>query len=231
VCLLEPPIPRLPDGNPAILASVLADLLPLAAVAVERRDDSDPAPLFPVEEAAVAGAVEKRRREFATTRRCARDALALLGLPAVPLPRGADGAPVWPPGIVGSLTHCAGYRAAAVARATDVPGLGIDAEPDEPLPAGVLDLVADPAERAALPTGGPCWDRLLFCAKEALYKAWSPLTGRWLGFEEARVAFAADGTFSARVLVDGAGERTRFEGRWRAAPGLLIASVTVNLTG
>ncbi|MEV4532592.1 4'-phosphopantetheinyl transferase superfamily protein [Asanoa sp. NPDC049518] len=211
---------------------MLADLLPPGAVAVERRDDDDPAPLFPVEEAAVAGAVAKRRQEFATTRRCARDALALLGLPAVPLPRGPNGGPVWPDGIVGSLTHCAGYRAAAVARASDVPGLGIDAEPDEPLPAGVLDLVSDPDERAGLPEGGgPCWDRLLFCAKEALYKAWSPLTGRWLGFEEARVAFSADGTFDVRVLANGAGERTRFEGRWEAAPGLLIASVTVNLTG
>jgi len=214
---------------------MLAALLPPKAVAVERRDDADPAPLFPVEAAAVAGAVEKRRQEFATVRLCARDALAVLGVPAVPLPPGPGGAPTWPPGVVGSLTHCAGYRAAAVARATDLAGLGIDAEPDEPLPAGVLDLVSDPGERAALPTGGPCWDRLLFCAKEALYKAWFPLTGRWLGFEEARVTLGSDGTFTAHVLVAGAeinGQvRTAFDGRWLAVPGLLIASVAVNLTG
>ena len=211
---------------------LLAAILPPLVVAVERRGDGDPAPLFPAEAAAVAAAVATRRQEFATVRLCARDALRALGVPAGPLLPGAGGAPGWPPGVRGSMTHCAGYRAAAVARATDLAGLGIDAEPDEPLPAGVLDLVADPAERAALPaTGGPCWDRLLFCAKEALYKAWFPLTGRWLGFEEARVTLAPDGTFTAHLLVEGVpiGGRVRaeFAGRWHAAPGLLLAAVVV----
>jgi 4'-phosphopantetheinyl transferase EntD len=210
---------------------LLTAILPPSAVAAERRDDDDPAPLFPGEAAAVAGAVDSRRREFATGRLCAREALRALGMPAAPLPRGDGGAPVWPPGVVGSVTHCAGYRGAAVARASDLASLGIDAEPDEPLPAGVLDLVADEAELAGLPGGGPCWDRLLFCAKEALYKAWYPLTRRWLGFEEAWVTLALDGTFTARLLVEGIpiGDqvRTEFAGRWHAAPGLLLAAVAV----
>ncbi|HEV7710104.1 MAG TPA: 4'-phosphopantetheinyl transferase superfamily protein [Asanoa sp.] len=210
---------------------LLTAILPPSAVAAERRDDDDPAPLFPGEADAVAGAVDSRRREFATGRLCAREALRALGLPAAPLPRGDGGPPVWPPGVVGSVTHCAGYRGAAVARASALASLGIDAEPDEPLPAGVLDLVADEAELAGLPGGGPCWDRLLFCAKEALYKAWYPLTRRWLGFEEAWVTLAPDGTFTARLLVDGIpiGDqvRTEFAGRWRAAPGLLLAAVAV----
>jgi 4'-phosphopantetheinyl transferase EntD len=206
---------------------LLAAILPPAVVAVERRTDDDPAPLFPAEEAAVRGAVAKRRDEFATVRLCARDALRTLGMPAVPLLPGDGGAPGWPAGVVGSMTHCAGYRAAAVARRTDLAGVGIDAEPDEPLPDGVLDLVAAPTELAGLPVGGPCWDRVLFCAKEALYKAWFPLTGRWLGFDEARVTLAPDGTFTARVLVDDP-VWTTFTGRWLAAPGLLLAAVAVD---
>ncbi|MEV4620264.1 4'-phosphopantetheinyl transferase superfamily protein [Asanoa sp. NPDC049573] len=210
---------------------LIAAILPPAVVSVDRRDDSDPAPLFPAEAQIVAAAVASRRQEFATVRLCAREALRSLGVAAGPLLPGPGGAPAWPPGVRGSMTHCAGYRAAAVARATDLAGLGIDAEPDEPLPAGVLDLVADRGERAALPTDGLCWDRLLFCAKEALYKAWYPLTGRWLGFEEARVGLAPDGTFTARVLVQrapiGDTVRTEFAGRWLAAPGLLLAAVAV----
>ena len=162
--------------------------------------------LFPEEEALLARAVDKRRREFATARDCARGALAALGVAPVPILRGERGAPQWPPGIVGSITHCAGYRAAAVARASDVLTIGLDAEPDEMLPDGVLGSVSLPGERerlrdlaAAAP--GTCWDRLLFSAKESVYKAWFPLTGRWLGFEDADITIdAADGTFEARLL-------------------------------
>jgi enterobactin synthetase component D / holo-[acyl-carrier protein] synthase len=144
--------------------------------------------------------------------------------------------------VVGSITHCAGYRAAAVARRAD---LGVDAEPDEPLPDGVLDQVSRPEERAwlagpaAAAPGGPCWDRLLFCVKEAVYKAWFPLTGQWLGFEDAAVQLAADGTFRAQLLVPGpllpgprpgdpvpGGQRlTGFTGRWRSSHGLLLTAI------
>lgn len=76
----------------------------------------------------------RRQREFATARSCARTALARLGVPPVPVLASPRGAPRWPAGVVGSITHCDGYRAAAVAYTRDVVSLGIDAEPDEPLP-------------------------------------------------------------------------------------------------
>lgn len=131
------------------------------------------------------------------------------------------------------MTHCAGYRAAAVARADRVAAVGIDAEPDAPLPDGVLEAVAAPAERAALRRlpAGPSWDRLLFSAKETVYKAWFPATGRFLEFEEATVDIDPDGGFAARILVGGgtlAGRPlTGFRGRWAARDGLLLTTVVV----
>ncbi|HEY3692789.1 MAG TPA: hypothetical protein VGL46_21300 [Pseudonocardiaceae bacterium] len=56
--------------------------------------------------------------------------------------------PVWPPGVVGSLTHCTGYRAAAVAHRRGVLTVGIDAEPHEPLPQ--MSLVPLPSTRSWL---------------------------------------------------------------------------------
>jgi 4'-phosphopantetheinyl transferase EntD len=182
-------------------------ILPGQVAAVEAFGDDPAAELFPQELAAVARATESRRREFATGRACARAALARLGYPAVAVPRGPRGDPVWPEGLVGSITHCAGYRAAAVALADDVLSLGIDAEPDEALPdPGMLELIALAEERArlgelaaALPGTG--WDRLLFSAKESVYKAWFPLARRWLGFESAHVSIDQDqGAFTARVV-------------------------------
>jgi len=77
-----------------------------------------------------------------------------------------------------------------------------------------------------------CWDRVLFSAKESVYKAWFPLTGRWLGFEEASIMILpSDRTFVARFLVDGPVVRGRqlggFTGAWQTAGGLILTSVAL----
>ncbi len=191
---------------------LLPDLLPSTVAVVEAYEDIPIDPetesIYADELAAVHRAVRSRQQEFATARHCARAALVQLGHPAVPIPRGPRGAPIWPAGIVGSITHCAGYRAAAVARTTDIVALGIDAEPNDPLPPGVLDLVSLPRERAQLarlaaePTG-VAWDRLLFSAKESVYKVWFPLVGTFLDFVDAEVDIdAANHAFTARLLVE-----------------------------
>ena len=102
--------------------------------------------------------------------------------------------------------------------------IGIDAEPDAPLPDGVLDLVATPAERDRLAAtqpepDGPNWDRLLFSAKEAVYKAWFPLVGEWLDHQQAEISFDPhDRTFTAQLSHDGlivnGRQVRRLHGRW-----------------
>ncbi len=99
---------------------MIEELLPDDVVVVEALSDPPEAVLFPAEEALLAQAVEKRPLEFTTVRHCARVALGRLGVPAAPILPGEHGAPQWPEGIVGSMTHCAGYRAAVVARSADV---------------------------------------------------------------------------------------------------------------
>jgi 4'-phosphopantetheinyl transferase EntD len=216
---------------------MIEEILPAVVECAEMFSDPPDAELFPEEEAILARAVDKRRREFATARTCARRALARLGVAPAPILRGERGAPQWPPGIVGSITHCAGYRAAAVAPVGDVLTIGLDAEPDDVLPAGVLRAISLPGERDRLDElsaapGGPSWDRLLFCAKEATYKAWFPLAGRWLGFEDADITISpADGTFRACLLITppvvGGSPLTGFAGRWLARDGLILTAITV----
>jgi 4'-phosphopantetheinyl transferase EntD len=211
--------------------ALIADLLPPSVASVDARGDARRATLWPGEQAAVARACERRRLEFTTVRTCARAALARLDIQPAAILADRHGAPVWPAGVVGSLTHCEGYRAAAVGRVPHVKTIGIDAEPDQPLPEGVLRLVSLPEERAQLGRlagewPGVSWDRLLFSAKEALYKAWFPLTHRWLGFEQALITFDAAGRFTAAVReVRPAGDLTGFSGRWCARDGLLLTAV------
>lgn len=216
---------------------MIEEILPAEVASAEAFGDPADAKLFPEEEAVIARAVEKRRREFTTGRACARAALAKLGCPPAPILPGERSAPRWPAGVVGTITHCRGYRAAAVARDRVVAAVGIDAEPNGPVPDGVLGAVASAAEQAALTTlaataSGVSWDRLLFSAKEAVYKAWFPLTRRWLGFEDASITICpADGTFSARLHVTGpvleSGRLSTFDGRWLARDGLIVAAVVL----
>lgn len=218
-----------------VVRRVIENLLPGVTVAETFEDVLDE-PLYPEEEAAIARAVDKRRNEFRTVRACARRALHAIGVDRPPLVPGPSGAPIWPSGVVGSMTHCTGYRAAAVAPSSRVRSLGIDAEPGAPLPEGVLGSVALPEEleqlRAlSLARPGTPWDRLLFSAKESVYKTWFPLTGRWLGFEEASVRLDPDGGLTATLLVPGPlidGQRVdRFLGRWVSAHGLVVTGVRV----
>ena len=163
-----------------------------------------------------ASAVPKRVREATTARSCARVALKRLYLrepeltepPTEPVfvPR-ADGSPAWPAGVVGSMTHCAGYRAAAVGSAHRYAGVGIDVEPAVPLSAAVQELIVRDEERRF---AFGVYSKVLFSAKEAALKTWYPLgfrgfdvsdisiacdveSGAWRGGEDAR------GTFTARI--------------------------------
>jgi 4'-phosphopantetheinyl transferase EntD len=216
---------------------MLEEILPASVAVAEVRGDIADAALFAEEAEAIGRAVEKRRREFRTGRACARAALSELGVAPQAIPSGLKGAPQWPTGIVGSITHCDGYRAAAVACGKDLVTVGIDAEVDAALPDGVLGDIALPEERPSLEAlareeAGVSWDRLLFSIKESVYKAWFPLAERWLGFEDARVTIDREaGSFAARLLVPGPrldGKELRgFSGRWLARDGLLLAAIAV----
>jgi 4'-phosphopantetheinyl transferase EntD len=217
---------------------VIEEIMPAAAACAESFAASLGTGLFPEEEALIARATEKRRQEFTSGRECAREALAALGMGKAPILRGYRGAPQWPQGIVGSITHCAGYCAAAVARTGDLAAIGLDAEPNAALPGGVLEMVSQPAERARLRDLAAAqpeisWDCLLFCAKEAVYKAWFPLTGKWLGFADADVTInTTDSTFSARLLVpapdlDGPQLDGGFTGRWLSRDNLILTAIAV----
>lgn len=169
-------------------------------------------------------------------RGCARNALQTLGIERQPMVPGPTGASLWPPGTVGSMTHCVGYRAAAAATAARYRGVGIDCEPHEPLPPQVLPAVAGPeelSEIARLTRADPSvhWDRVLFSAKESVFKVWSPVTGLWLGFRQVLLRMdAAAGTFDARLIVDAPADLAgSLTGRWRVEAELLLTALVVRV--
>ncbi|MEO1537845.1 MAG: 4'-phosphopantetheinyl transferase [Pseudomonadota bacterium] len=171
------------------LAARLAELLG-PDVGVGKSACSGTEGLFPEERPAILRAVPKRRAEFAAGRRAARAALAEIGEPAVALPVGNHRAPIWPPGICGSISHDQGVAFAAVTR---IGSLGIDLTEAAPLPGETRRAILPHASETGL---DPLSERVGFSAKESLFKAIFPFVGRYFGFSAARVApDLSSGTF------------------------------------
>lgn len=170
----------------------LAQLLP-AEVALEVIDPSTVetvGALHVEEETAVARATEKRRQEFRAGRAAARAALGRFGVVGATIPRGADRLPIWPDGFVGSISHCPGWCAAAVARRHDLAAIGLDIEVRRRVRRELHTTLCTPAELAwmAIGDGGVETATLLFSAKEAVYKCVYPTTRARLAFTDVEVA-------------------------------------------
>jgi enterobactin synthetase component D / holo-[acyl-carrier protein] synthase len=142
-------------------------------------------------EQCVPTAVPPRRREFALGRWCARRALCRLGIHDYPVQRGSANEPVWPPGIAGSISHCEGYCGAAVVRRKTVQGIGIDVELSEPLAQRLRRMVCRQSElewiERSTPPPHSDWAKLMFSAKESVYKCVYPLLGTRLGFHDIEI--------------------------------------------
>ena len=220
---------------------MLSKVLPFDVATAEALDDPPEATLFPQEEEQIRDSVESRRREFTTVRWCARQAMAELGLPPAAVVSGRRGVPLWAPDVVGSMTHCAGFRGAALARQSRYASVGIDAEPNQRLPQGVLESIGLPPELvwvydllAAAPQVR--WDRLLFSLKEAVYKTWYPLTRRELDFDEALITVDPVGRgFRARISpaphLRRPGDPQEFHGRWVLENGVLLSAIALSARG
>ena len=185
---------------------VIANLLPPYVAVAEGVIADWQADLWPEEAAYVANAVDKRRREFACGRYFARRCFRALGRPDGPLPANPDRSPRWPDGLVGSITHTDTYCAAAVARADDIAGIGIDVEDLSRFQPELLRYVLSPGDTTRNSRGlrsgvDSCLGAALFSAKETLYKCLNGLQQAQFNFGDVGIEFI-DGSdlFYGRLL-------------------------------
>ena len=157
--------------------ALLPRILVPGLAGAEMEDAGQPVPLDPREERLVAGASDKRRRDFALGRACAHTALVALGYDDAVIGIGEGGAPLWPSGVLGSITHTRGYAAALVAEGRHFSGVGLDAERVGGVTEDLWPRLFDAAERDHLRTLDAASQLVLatlfFSAKEACYKAWA----------------------------------------------------------
>lgn len=132
-----------------------------------------------------------RRREFIAGRAHARQVLESLGLVNPSLPVGKNRAPVWPAGFVGSISHGGALVLAVAAPGTRLAAIGVDVEPSTPLEADLLERVCRPEEWARLRGSPDCRQRakLVFSAKESVYKCLAPRMGIFMEFFDLEIIF------------------------------------------
>ena len=213
----------------------LVDTIPGHPVAVAVTDPRlDYSGAFPAEIDELPRAVEKRRREYIAGRVAAHRAMEKLGLTARPVLANRSRAPSWPRGLTGSLSHNDTICVAAVARSSQVRSLGIDVEDDAPLAADLVATVCTLEERAWLATQpeaarGPL-AKLIFSAKEAVYKCQYPVSHRVLDFNAVLVTPDVDtGQFEATFL-ERAGPfpmHARLDGRFAVSGGLIHTAIVL----
>jgi 4'-phosphopantetheinyl transferase EntD len=173
----------------------------------------------------LSSAIAARRREYAAGRAAARQALSNIGVSPGPIVTQQDRTPKWPPGIVGSISHCAGCCIAVVADSTEAIGIGIDVENATPLPIELFHMICGDKDEGGFATLGPLGGKLAFCAKEAFYKCYYPITKELLDFSDVSVRFASNrerdaGHFDAAITNP---NRPRLPGGWRVTGRWLVA--------
>ena len=211
------------------LAETIARLYPdgvrTSAVAICR----EPRPLLPDERHAIDGMSRHRLRQFSHGRACARAALEALGHGGAAVPVGASRAPVWPAGIVGSISHTHDWAAAAAAPASIASGLGLDIEDAGPLPAELRKLVCTTEENRWLDLQGDHGNlaKHIFCAKESLFKCVWPQLRTFIDFQQVRIVIdPASGRYAAQTATPEpwSGMLERLTGRCGRWGRLVLAS-------
>ena len=170
-----------------MLASAMGSRIGVACVSV----NGDPQNLYPEERALISQAVLHRQREFAAGRAAARQAMTQVGLSPCAVPSGPDRAPIWPLGVVGSISHTRQICIAATGRAEEVGAIGIDVEERKPVDQSLWPSICTSGEQTYLDSQ-PVEQRgdivtQLFSAKEAFFKWQYPATRRMLDFQDIHV--------------------------------------------
>ena len=212
-------------------AEVLQSLFPRDCAVAVRTKPGRVSDLFDSEAACIRGAVPDRQAEFAAGRACVRQALRSAGAPPYAILPDKFRAPVWPHGLIGSISHCPGLCVAVIAHRLMGKAVGVDVETNDRLADGMHDVVATADERTALNNlqrAVRCDPlKLLFVVKEAVFKLYFPVTRHFLDFHHARVRLDPEtGAFEAELVESSApaafGLR-RFSGRFGVTSGYLMA--------
>ena len=154
-----------------------------------------------------------RKEHYRSGRICAGEVLSKLGARGQPVLRDPQTRePLWPEGISGAITHSGNWAAAAAGKTSDVSGIGIDLEDlERQVDSRISRNVCIPEEKKWLQEcGEDCLEqnlKIIFSAKESIFKAFFPYTRTYLHFHDARILM--EQTFFQKSKPDSLSEKEK----------------------
>ncbi len=152
------------------------------------------------------GACPTKATEFSLGRTAVHCALRDLGKGSFPVLRGGHGEPLWPEGIVGSITHCWPWAVALVIRSRKPLAIGIDLENLEKVKTvDISSVICTGRELDWVHSGFNFHERLamIFSAKETVYKGFYRFCRRYIDFKEVELSWLQERqSFSVAIVGD-----------------------------
>ena len=140
------------------------------------------------------GASSQRRQEFVAGRYCVFNAARAIGLELETLPISAERGPVWPAGVIGSISHSKKLAIGCIGEVGQFRSIGIDTEEvfSNQTIKDIMEAIALDSEIAFITKEIPTRAKALaftivFSAKEALFKAIHPLCKQFIDFQEVKM--------------------------------------------
>ena len=209
------------------IAAALAGLYPAEAVTFFSATPRSMTELWPEELEFTSGMVDKRRAEFTHGRYCARSAMKMLGVATAPIRKGPNREPLWPEGIIGSISHTEQAAAAVVAKSSELLAVGLDMEESAPLTAELGAMICLPQENRDQDGARA---KILFSIKEAIYKCLYPLINEYVDFLEMEVSLDEQAlTYTARPHAKRLDQElvARMQGRYLCHSEYIISSAWI----
>ena len=156
---------------------------------------------------------DSRKEHYRSGRICAGEVLSKLGTLGQPVLRDPQTRePLWPEGISGAITHSGNWAAAAAGKTSDVSGIGIDLEDlERQVDSRISRHVCIPEEQKWLQEWGEDFLeqnlKIIFSAKESIFKAFFPYTRTYLHFHDARILM--EQTFFQKSKPDSLSEKEK----------------------
>ena len=177
--------------------SLFPPLVAQHSVLFDVQDPADLASQFPglALPASLRRAARTRQIEYLAGRHCVRQALRGCAPEAadIVVGIGMQREPLWPEGVIGSITHSHGFASAAVAASSHVRALGIDVErvlsTEEAQRVAPGIVAVDELAQLQRGTGWalPLAVTVAFSAKEVIFKSLHAEVGRYFDFLDARI--------------------------------------------
>ena len=136
--------------------------------------------------------VFKRRADFLAGRYVAKKAIRELRHDVYDVHLGSDRAPIWPTGIIGSISHSNSIAISVVSLKEDNQYLGVDIESfiGEDIAFEIKNQIINKQEEITLNSSGLPFCiclTLAFSAKESIYKAMYPKVKRYFDFSDVNI--------------------------------------------